>query len=117
MQYADKYPNNVRLDSIFRIIGKIEDTYNFSEIAVSATAISTVTGIPRATCIRKLNRLVSLGFLLRETKTKRYFVNQNIADRTKNIVTKDNVDYTMKTFSRYLSIILTSLVHNRNSVI
>ena len=40
--------------------------------SVSATSISEVTGVPRATCIRKLEKLVSLGMLVQEKKTKRY---------------------------------------------
>tara|TARA_Y100000590_G_scaffold348972_1_gene400273 strand:+ start:820 stop:1836 length:1017 start_codon:yes stop_codon:yes gene_type:complete len=115
LQYGGKHNNKVNLDNIFKIIGKIEDRYSFSQTAVSATAVSTITGIPRATCIRKLNKLVALGFVLREAKSKRYFINQNSNERTKNILTKDNVDKTVEIFGKYLSIILTSLVHSRNN--
>ena len=85
--------------------------YNFSKTAVSAAAISDVTGIPRATCIRKLGKLVMLGFLLREAKTKRYYVNQNYADRTKNVTTKENVNDTIDTFSKFLTVALNNLTH------
>ena len=73
-----------------------------SDIEAALTAVSDVTGIPRATCIRKLEKLVLLGFLLRETKTKRYYINQNIADRTRNVVTRENMLFTIETFSQYL---------------
>tara|TARA_Y100000590_G_scaffold7054_1_gene9051 strand:- start:8319 stop:9326 length:1008 start_codon:yes stop_codon:yes gene_type:complete len=108
LQHADKNFSNFNLDNIFKVIGKTNNKGN--EAAVSATAIAEVTGIPRATCIRKLEKLVNLGFLIRETKSKRYYVSQNIGERTKNIITKENVDSTIKTFSEYLAIILNSVV-------
>ena len=109
IQYADKTKKNINLDNIPKIVGKINDKYDVSKIAVSATAVSEVTRIPRATCIRKLEKLVTLGFLLRETKTKRYYVNQNIESKTKNIVTSETVKFTIETFSQFLAIILNSL--------
>ena len=114
LQYGGKYNKKVNLDNIFKIIGRVEDKHCYSQTAISATAVSTITGIPRATCIRKLNKLVTLGLVQREKK-KRYFINQNSNERTKNILTKDNVDATIDIFGRYLSIILTSLVHSRNN--
>ena len=91
------------------IIGKTNDQYKFSDTAVSAASISEVTGIPRATCIRKLEVLVKLGMLVREIKTKRYFVNQITSKRTNTILTKENVHFTIQNFSEYLSIILNSI--------
>ena len=81
--------------------------------SISATSVSDVTGIPRATSIRKLDKLVNLGFLVRETKTKRYAINQTMDLRTKNIMSKDNVSFTIKVFSEYIAIILNSLIHNK----
>ena len=76
----------------------------------SKKQISDITGIPRATCIRKLDKLVGLRFLLKEQKTKRYYVNQNLNERTKNILTKENVDFTIKNYSYFLSITLNALL-------
>ena len=111
LQYADKNQNikDVGLDNLYAIIGKTNDQYKFSDTAVSAASISEVTGIPRATCIRKLEVLVKLGMLVREIKTKRYFVNQITSKRTNAILTKENVNFTIKNFSEYLSIILNSI--------
>ena len=115
LQYADKNQNikDVGLDNLYAIIGKTSDQYKFSDTAVSAASISEVTGIPRATCIRKLEKLIRLGFLLREAKTKRFYINQNISDRTKNIITKENIGYTVEIFSEYLAIILNNLIYQR----
>ena len=116
LQYADKNQNikDLSLENLSKIVGKANNQYKFSDTAVSTTSISEVTGIPRATCIRKLEKLMKLGFLLREAKTRRFYVNQSISDRTKNILTKDNVKFTIDVFSKYISIILNSLIHNQN---
>jgi hypothetical protein len=112
LHYVGK-TGRIKFDDVFKLIGSINQKENLERCAVSATAISQVTGIPRATCIRKLERLVLLGFLIRQTKTKRYFVNQNLNDRTKNILHQKNVLFTIKIFSNYISIILNSLLHNQ----
>ena len=113
LQYADKYSENLDVNNIFKLIGKISVKYNFTKTAVSTAAVSEVTGIPRATCIRKLEKLVKLGILVRETKTKRYFINQSTTSRTKNIITKDNIRFTIKNFSEYLSVVLNSILRNQ----
>ena len=110
IQYEDKNSKNINLENIFKIIGR---TNNISRASISATTVSDVTKIPRATCIRKLEKLVSLGFLLREAKSKRYYVNQNSDDRTKNIIRSENVMFTIDTFSQFLAIIINSLIHNK----
>jgi len=113
LQFAGAHPNETKIDNMFKIVGRVNNLNNFSNTAVSAASVSDVTGIPRATCIRKLEKLINLGFLFKEHKTKRYFVNQNITDRTKNILTKENVDTTVDIFSTYLAIIINSVVHNK----
>ena len=107
IQYADRTKKNINLDNIFKLDGKVDE----SKIAVSATAVSEVTKIPRATCIRKLEKLVTLGFLLREAKTKKYYVNQNVEGKTKSIITSETIKFTIDTFSQFLAIILNSLLN------
>jgi len=116
LQYLDKNIKNVNINNIFKIIGTTENKIKFSQIAISATSISEVTGISRATCIRKLEKLVTLGFLLRETKSKRYYVNQNMSGRTKNILDKDYVIFTIQNFSTLLATVINSIIQNNNSV-
>jgi len=103
--------NNLNVDNIFKIIGVVNDDFNFESTAIGATTVSDVTGIPRATCIRKLEKLVKLGFLIKSAGTRRFFINQNFADRTKNIMTKENVLATIQNFSNFISIILNSLIY------
>ena len=109
---SSQYNKNINIENIFKIVGKANYEKNSSNCSVSSTIVSDITGIPRATCVRKLNKLVDLGFLLREANTKRYYINQNTGARTKNVITSDNIKYTIEIFSKFLSIILTSLIHN-----
>ena len=114
LRYSDKKISpNLSSENIFKIIGEIDHERNLSKTSISASTIAQITGIPRATCIRKLEKLVSFGFLMREEKSKKYFINQNTKDRTKNIVTKEVVSSTIGIFSSYISIILNSLIFNQ----
>jgi len=59
---------------------------DFKDISISATSISEVTGIPRATCIRKLELLIKLNTVQQDNITKRYRIipeifSQNLASR------------------------------------
>ena len=112
LHFIDKNLKSINIDDVFKIIGQV-NTNECNNCAISATSVSEVTGIPRATAIRKLDKLVHLGFLVREIKTKRYSINQSMDARTKNIMSKDNVSFTIKTFSEYIAIILNSLIHNK----
>mgnify|MGYP003956361829 CR=1 FL=1 len=104
LRYIDKNPKEIKLDNVFKIIGSIKKNY-FENCSVSATSVSDVTGIPRATCIRKLDKLVALGLLTRNCISKRYFINQSVEERTKNIISSENVSFTIKNFSNYIAII------------
>ena len=116
LQYADKDKNvkTMGLENLHRIVGKTNGKYGFSNVAVSASSVSEITGIPRATCIRKLHTLVKLEVLQREHKTKRFFINQSLNEKN-NIITKDNVNTTVTIFSEYFSIIINALIRNSKS--
>jgi len=99
----------INLSDINALIGQTEPDTLKSHVSISTTSISDVSGIPRATCIRKLDKLVSLGIFVREVNTKRYYINQNTTARTKNVFTKTNVEYTLKILSNFLTIALNAL--------
>ena len=113
LQFIDKTIDNLQLKDIHKIIGNGIKKDNLENCSVSATAVSSITGIPRATCIRKLNKLVNLGFLVRINKNKRYLLNQITDERTKFILNNENVISTINTFSNYIAIIVNSLKHNK----
>ena len=113
MQHTDTKRKLKDFESTNEIIKKISEKHKHHEIAVSATSISDITGITRPTCIRKLGKLVNNGLLLREKKTKRYFINPSTINRAQNILTKENVNFTISVFSEYLSIVINALQRNR----
>ena len=103
----------ISLNDLHLVLGKTSSKYKISESTISATSISEISGMPRATCIRKLDRLIKLGLLIRETKSKRYYINQFTPDRTKNILKKENVDFSIDIYSDFLSIVITALMRIR----
>ena len=96
-----------------QFIEKNKENTQDQHFEINATSVSEATGIPRATCIRKLNKLVNLGYLIHSVKTKRYSVNLTMEGRAKNILSTYSIGFTIKTFSEYIAIILNSLIHNR----
>ena len=56
---------------------KIQKNIDFKEANISATSVSEVTGIPRATCIRKLDKFVKMKVLEKDLDSKRYFLKLN----------------------------------------
>ena len=59
---------------MFFFQNKIPNNINIKDANISATSISEVTGIPRPTCIRKLDRFVKMKFLEKDKLTKRYYL-------------------------------------------
>ena len=76
-------------------------------VSVSATSISDITGIPRATCIRKLNIMVVKKMVLRDKNTKRYYLIPEALN--KNLVSKDLVEKVSEIFSEFYFISLKAL--------
>ena len=113
LNFAEKNIKNLNLNNIFINIGKMKTKFDTKKSSINATSVSEVTGIPRATCARKLDKLVSLGFLVYDTGSKRYIVNQNFEKRTASVLSKDKVNFTIELFSEYFSIILNSLAYNK----
>ena len=114
LSYAEKKQNikDIGLENLYLIVGKTNSEYKNSDAGISASSISQVTGIPRPTCIRKLNILVNYGTLIRDESTKQYYLNHLAENRTRNILTKENVLNTVNIFSEYLSIILNAMIQN-----
>ena len=77
------------------------------DVSVSATSISDITGIPRATCIRKLNQMVKQKIILQDEKTKRYYIIPNALN--KNIVSKDMTEKVTEIFSEFYFISIKAL--------
>ena len=113
LQYINNNMGIKKIDHVFKAIGKFDEKDKSQNCSVSATSVCEVTGIPRATCTRKLEKLVNLGFLTRGIKTKRYLMNKMLDRKTKGILSRDSFSFTIKNFSEYVAIIINSLIHNK----
>ncbi len=76
-------------------------------VSISATSLSDITGIPRATCIRKLNQMASRKMITQDKKTKRYYIIPEVF--TKNLVSKDLTVEVTDLFSKFYFIIIKAL--------
>ena len=63
--------NFINFNSIFENQKNLKNTAEFNA-DISATSVSDITGIPRATCIRKLDKFVKMRVLQKNQKSKRY---------------------------------------------
>ena len=79
-------------------------TKAFGNTSISATTVSEVTGIPRATCIRKLEHLVKLKMITQETVSKRYYIIPTIL--SKSLIFKQVIRKITKIFSEFYFICL-----------
>jgi len=80
---------------------------NFISSSISVTSISEVTSIPRATCVRKLSRLVALKVIEQDKNTKRYYIIPNsIAD---NLISKKITGEIIKLFSEFYFICIRAI--------
>ena len=68
---------NRKSDGTNSIISRFQKGQDIKEANISATSVSEVTGIPRATCIRKLEKFVKMKVLDKDLKTKRYYLKIN----------------------------------------
>tara|TARA_B100000029_G_scaffold69072_1_gene61493 strand:+ start:537 stop:1505 length:969 start_codon:yes stop_codon:yes gene_type:complete len=56
---------------------KLQKGTDVKEANISATSVAEVTGIPRATCIRKLDKFVKMKVLEKDLISKRYYLKLN----------------------------------------
>ena len=104
----------IELDDFYKVVGNPNKETNDAKNSVNASSIAEICGIPRATCMRKLDKLVTLGILVREIKTKRYYINKVSSDRTKIIMKKENIDFTVNSFSNFLAIVISALTGRKD---
>ena len=64
-------------DSHGLVLNKISKNLSIKDANISATSVSDITGIPRATCIRKLDKFVKLNMLEKDKSSKRYYLSVN----------------------------------------
>jgi len=109
-KYKEK---KINVDDQHLIIEQSADKNKNKNFSISATSVSEIAKIPRATCSRKLEKLVKLGLFVKESKTKRYYINQITTARTKNVLTKENVSNTIVIFSDFVATVINTLKRNK----
>ena len=86
---------------------------NNENTGISATSISEVTGIPRANCIRKLDKYTKIKIIEKNPITKRYnFTPAQIKNASIDNPILDGIKDTIQIFSEFSSIVIKSLNNN-----
>ena len=90
-------------------------TFDVRNAGISATSISEVTGIPRANCIRKLEKYIKMKMVEKNPVTKRYNL---IPAQTRSAPSPanpilDGIKHTINIFSEFSSMLLRSLNQNK----
>ena len=88
---------------------KIPRHINIKDANISATSISEVTGIPRPTCIRKLDRFVKMKFLEKDKTSKRYYLLLGHLNSNPSVPALEGMKKTLHIFSNFSSIVLKGL--------
>ncbi len=110
--------NSIKKNSSSNLTGTlsaalIKNNINTTLADISATSISEITGIPRATCIRKLDKFVRMKVLQKNTSTKRYGLLANNKSNQNSIVDSESLTEKISLFSDFSSIVLKALNKNK----
>ena len=90
-------------------LNKIPKNIDMAEANISATSISEVTGIPRPTCIRKLEKFVKMKFLEKDKISKRYYLLLSQLNTSSSVPSIEGMKKTISIFSQFSSVILKGL--------
>ena len=82
------------------------------DVSISATSLSDITGVPRATCIRKLNLMAQEKLVTQDENSKRYYIVPEALNKT--LISKDLTGKATKLFSEFYFIIINALI-SKNS--
>jgi len=94
-------------------ISKDTDSVDIKNASISATSISEVTGIPRANCIRKLEKYIEMKVIEKDPVTKRYYlIPSQLSIKSHSLSANtllNGIKYTISIFSEFSSTLLRSL--------
>jgi hypothetical protein len=90
-------------------------SFKTNNAGISAASISEVTGIPRANCIRKLEKYIKMKIIEKNSVTKRYSLIPAQIKSTSSSANPilDGIKHTINIFSEFSSILIKSLNENR----
>ena len=97
---------NLSMNDMFKDPDLVKD---YAKYDISATSISDVTGIPRATCIRKLDQLAKLKIVQQSKITKRYYILPELFGKFLN---KEQTTQVAEMFSQFYSLFIRTLRQN-----
>ncbi len=97
---------NYSMNDFFKNPDLVKD---YQQYDISATSISDVTGIPRATCIRKLDQLAKLKIVQQSKITKRYYILPELFGKFLN---KEQTTQVAEMFSNFYSLFIRTLRQN-----
>jgi hypothetical protein len=80
---------------------------DFVGASISATSISEVTQIPRATCVRKLETLVKLKAISQDKISKRYYIIPNVT--SDDLVSRKTTEKIVEIFSEFFFICIRAI--------
>tara|TARA_B110000027_G_scaffold134144_1_gene165171 strand:- start:2395 stop:3372 length:978 start_codon:yes stop_codon:yes gene_type:complete len=103
--FADKIKNNELSHKL--LWGSPSVIKNFERISISATSVAEITGIPRATCVRKLEILTNLKMILQDKISKRYYLSSEVL--LSNVANKSTSANIIKIYSEFYFIIVRAL--------
>ena len=78
------------------------------EVVISANTVSNITGIPRATCVRKLTELQKLKLIDKSNSTKKFSINHQSLNNNRVFTKERNLEIT-NMFSEFFFIIIKAL--------
>ena len=91
----------------------IEDFYNnsntifrFENMNISATTIADITGIPRSTCMRKLNQIAKQKMIKQDQNTNKYIISPEILEKN---FSKDFINKSIQIYSKFYFIYIQAL--------
>jgi len=90
------------------LLNKIPKNIDTKNANISATSISEITGIPRATCIRKLEKFVKMNILEKDNLSKRYYLLTNQLAINPVLSHGDVVKTTTSIFSDFCAVFLSN---------
>ena len=97
---------NLSMQDLFNDPELLKD---YAKYDISATSISDVTGIPRATCIRKLDQLAKLKIVQQSKITKRYYILPELFGKFLN---KEQSTQVAEMFSQFYALFIRTLRQN-----
>lgn len=109
LQLESKSTSQIKKDIIFheKLYQDPSVIKNSKGSSISATSVSEVTGIPRATCIRKLETLVKLKMISQDKISKRYYLSPQ--SLSSNLISKQLTEKVTRKFSEFYFICLRAL--------